>query len=314
MIHEVFITNTSQKLLYGNHKNFEMTENYPIDDLGSRKLAKLKINDVILIILFSQIDNFTASKFLADLKCYLESKNLILSNESIASNYFLFLNALQDLEMVGLRDISNNSTNVYIDIYYNVHTLIYNGKPIINKIFGEIVSDHTEFTINLDTPFEISDSAKIANYHEINYNEKIKFYEDSFKTVFFNVTREDDLFIFESEFKDVFKEIEISIPIGPQALIYKMELSTGKANFQLKSGIVVWKIKNSKFSRETIKIISDNNIQEEDRRSILVNFKIENSVGLGIKVRSCQNNNGGGNKNFWVKHIVRSGNYEIRQI
>lgn len=314
MIHDIFITTFNDKLLYGNNKTYPLNSEYPLSIYENKKLHKLIVNDVILSILYSQIDNFSALKFLNDLKKFLESKNIEINENSIKNNYFEILSYLQNIAEIGIySEKSSNSEDVYIDIYYKIHTLLDNkNNSLQNYVYGDIISNVKNFKMKANSEYEIKIINESKNENEIVYNDSIKFNNLHFERIMFIMNKKDNTFIFESEYKGTIKNLEIKIPIGKTAYQAKIDKSNGKAVFDLENGIVKWTFSNYKFQKESITLNVKKYEQEEEFRSIMINFTIEDETDFGIKIQSCEMIDKSF-KRFWVKNTVCSGHYEIRQ-
>lgn len=331
MIHDIFITDLSYKILYGNPRAFpvdidgkavaKLEENYPVQNLGDKKLSNLKVNDVILSVYYSNTDTFSISKFLLDLKNGLENKISALNTKSVKSNYFIILKYLSDTDLTSVVSPKNfpilGTDNVYIDVIQKVHTLIgTDGRVIKNEVHGEIIHSDSNFKMVVESEkghFK-GDFENIQGKIEISTSttNPITFYQANFDCVLFRMTRVGDIYTFESDWKGKFGSIEFIIPVGKSAYSAETKHNSGISEFDLKNGLVRWKFTNVIFAKEAIKILPRLLQPEKIQDSILINFNIEDIASKDVKIKSCHSFDNA-NKKYWVKYILQSGHYEIRQ-
>lgn len=334
MIQEIFITDLACNVLYGNPRMFPSTMDarkaksgelgcsYPVESVGDRRLSRLKVNDVILSILYVDTDNFTASKFLVDLKNLIEGQISRIDCRSVKKNYFTLLELLQNAGMVfpsPIRSTADPSRreNVYIDVVENIHTVIgENGEILKNCVHGEILSDGSDFRLLLekcDAEFKAFLEETRGGTEILCKNDpQINFTVRSYAKVLFRMIRQGPIYTLESEFKGQFKYIEVAIPVGKSSYSAKIKQSTGSSDFDMKSGVVRWLVSHQSFTKETIKIHTMRLEEEIDTRSIMITFKIEDPEETSITIRGCRGTDGSGHR-FWARYTIQSGHYEFRQ-
>lgn len=183
MIEEVFISTINHKVLYGNTILYPKSPKYPLhivnNGVESKMLSQLRVNDVILSIMYSNFDAFTASKYLVDIKDELENILVRLDSTSINNQYFIVLEILQNIDIL----IDKNDGEI-IDLDKLI--LEHNSRNIKNnnsknsKINGNAIARNTisnNTTLIIDNPVsnnlitntstEISDTP-IINSIDIN--------------------------------------------------------------------------------------------------------------------------------------------------
>lgn len=132
MIKEIFIADSLNNLLVGNSIFFEKSRN-------SEKIKSLRINDIILSVCFTEIDPFTATRFLVDLKTAIEKRIFEISVESVKMNYFLILDLIKTPETVYLFQKTKVFTgDVFINIVQRVQCVIKSGKVLMNQSYGDV--------------------------------------------------------------------------------------------------------------------------------------------------------------------------------
>lgn len=335
MIHEIFITDLSYKVLYGNPRVF--AQNFDVEKLGvfdeippvlmckDKKMSNMRINDVILFAYYCSIDAFTISKYLFDLKLGLESRISCLNAQSIKDNYFIILKHIHDYDLAIPNRLASSALpvniigteNVYIDVIQEIHTLIASDGSIIkNDIHGKILHSDSNFKMEVESSscrFK-NDHKKKDNLFEIICDKKdpIPYYCNSFNQAIFKMHKVGGVYTFESNFKEKFEFVEFIIPVGKNTYSVDAKSSTGNPEFDMKNGCVKWRFQNKHFTKETIKI-SKRSLEEEDvYDSIIVNFLAEPTTAHDMTVKKC-NHLEKHDKKYWVKYILKSGYYEIRQ-
>lgn len=310
MIHDIFICNLECRLLYGDNRTFQKPDNYPVIDLGDKRIHTLKVNDIILSILYSQIDNFAALQFLRDLKRFIEKRINEITEKTVEDNYFVLVNLLQNVSEIGLAlETENKSEDVYIDITYTINALLSKKNEIIqNYIQGEMKANIKGFKIHTSSDYAISSS--VGN--GIVYISPVKFSNFNFQKLMFKLHKNENEYTFECGCKEVFKHLEICIPIGKTAFSTKITKTNGKAEFDIQAGVVRWTFHDFRFNKEIITIIPQKYEEEIEYRSIFINFCVDEISDINIKIESCEMLDKS-QKRFWVKNQVKSGNYEIRQ-
>ena len=359
MIESIFISDLSRKLLVGAHQSLSESgfinnnnilnaisidldlnadsekntseyntisnDNYPITFLPSSRIAHLKVNDILINILYQGIDNFQAAKFLLDLKSYIEDKIITLNATSIQKHYFLLLELLQT-PVINFKSNSigeQNKDTTYIDIVQNIHFLSEGENVIVNKMHGEVFVD-TNCIGPLDIQIEKKRPMKAKSVHMIEETEsqlKIRceniesqslfsFYHRNLNVRYFKMVRSRDFVTLESEYKGLFKHIEIIVPVG--ILTYKVEMraSNGKCDFDIKKGLVYWRFRDCIFKKETIKFSISALEMQTNNLPVTINFRIEDSECCSFKLTNVINREYP-TQQFWVRNTTQSGIYEL---
>lgn len=334
MIQEIFITDLACNVLYGSPRLFPASADleragsgvwhgYPVETVGNRRLSRLRVNDVVLAILYTAIDNFTASRFLQDLKSLIERRISRIDSKSVRKNYFTLLELLQNVSSVFPNPIvhdtaaSTRRENVYIDVVENIHTVIgEDGEVLKNCIHGEILSDGSDFKLLLEgngavfkTLFEKTPSGvEVSCGNDL----RICFVVRNCPEVLFRMIRQEHVYTLESTFKGQFRHIEVAIPVGKSSYSTRILQSTGTSDFDMESGVVRWRISHQSFTKETIKVHAMALEEEADTRPIMVAFRIEDPQDTSVRIKGCKET-GGSSRSFWARHIIQSGHYEFRQ-
>lgn len=350
MIECIFISDSSNRLLFGSHpilsdlgfslsgeiwdedlvpieiKKAQISSvKYPITYLKSSRIAHLKVNDVILNILYQGIDNFQAAKFLLDLRGHIEDKIINLTSKTVKRHYFLLLDMLQGTE-IGYKAHPDSITikeSVFIDIVQNINCITSGDTTLVNSSQGEIFLDHTgieslEVTLEkrdivaTKSTHKIQQEGNLIKIHCVNLENAnlLSFYQKNIDMIYFKMKRTGNTVTVESEYKGVFKFIEIAIPVGMHTFKVDPNTSKGKCEFDIKSGILYWRFKESNFQKETVKFNISTLDEDVEERPVTVNFRIENSNNCALKLVNTINPSCPGQQ-FWVRNTTQSGYYEL---
>lgn len=336
MINEIFISDLSNNLLVGNSHTFPFNNTqitYPITFYKNQKYSHLKVNDVILSISFIDLDNFIATKFLLDLKYFLEQRLIEITTEAIKESYFMLLDLLKTPELI----INHKNTLFKTTALFpgNIINLVQkisfiediNGNIISNKTYGEIFLNQIgqselklEFlvpeNVNFKTPYPFNFEAKILTIFCKNLENKslVSFNIKKNALVYFKLTKEGNGYTFNSEYKKMYKNIEFIIPVGNKVYRCDIKSSSGTYKFDLKTGSVHWRFNDYIFDKESIIIttfsIEDDILKEEIKEPILVNFELNETEKLPIELKSCTNLDER-TESFWMKCITKGEDYRF---
>lgn len=345
MIESIFISDYSKRLLFGGHpilaelgytKSIELAiENqkmgtcdntsYPITYLKASRIAHLRVNDIILNIIYNGIDNFQAAKFLLDLKNHIENKIMRLNKKSIKKYYFIILELLQTskIDFSAYTPCSYVSDKILIDVVQNIHCIMAGERAISNTSHGEIFSDRLGFD-SLVITLEKSEHVVVKSIHRVQTDgNKLKvscenpenrnlvsFYQKNASVLYFKMKRLDNLITIESEYKGIFKYIEFVIPVGIHTYKIMPQMSNGKCDFDIKTGILYWRFKDVAFHKETVKFNISTLEANENIIPITVNFRIEDSNACVLKLISTVNKSCP-SQQFWMRSITQNGYYEL---
>lgn len=334
MIHEVFILDDTKKILFGNPRLYPENPSYPIHETPEGRLCQLRIKDIILSILYSQFDNFTATKILLDLKFQIQSKLVEIDSKSVKDNYFFLTEMLQSINSIHLsksKDINKDKiplsdNNVYIDVVESVRTIISpDNKVINNSIFGHVISTQGDiekvkiliskpknFKIITSTSYKIKDNLNTIELsgENIPSNTSIMSYIiHDVKTPILTVNKTGSAYIFTCNPRLTFKSLKIRIPIGSSIFDADIQTSVGTARFDIDEGEVVWSFKNFFFNTESITIDAKGSRNEEFLKPIKIDLNISEWIETGLRIESCKTEA----KKIWVHYSTQSCLYEIRQ-
>lgn len=332
MIWNVFISDISNNPILG------LPLKSPIN--SSYKISSLRINDILISAVFSSLDSFSISKYLADLLSHLQTVVPILCLKSVKENYFILLDILKSPEFIFDGGIFNINENIFTnsDIFINTvevvnrinnsitdnsitdnsitdNSITNNSitNNSIDKIFGEIFINNLPECINFlsnikegtkyKSPYPLfinGNSLSIKIQNPLNRN-ILSFYYNIFP--YFSFYKSGEKFTFKSSYFGKFKFIEFKIPVNKN--VYA-EITRGEHKYSLEEGIIYWKFKNTEFKEESIKIIGENN---KISRNIRVEFRIEEGE-TAVKIIGCSNGKNTSQK-FWLRQTIQSGDYEF---
>lgn len=318
MIQEIFITDLARNVLYGDSRllpSESSLREYPIEYTGIRRLCKLKVNDVVLAVLYTETDNFTASRFLLDLKSLIEGRISRIDCRSVQKHYFVLLDLLQSSGLV-FPVYTACSVDACIDVVESVYTVIGDdGHVLKNSIHGHVLTDGTDIVLLIGKC-----SAVFKSFEQTFDGTEISCRSDpciSFSVrdpprVFFRMHRQEHIYTLESGFEGHFKYVVVAIPVGKSTYDASMHQSTGSSKLDMRDGVVVWRISRQSFARETIKIHAMGLEEEADTRPIMITFEIEDPLETSMRILGCRERSGR-SRCFRARYTIRNGHYEIRQ-
>ncbi|KAM0680102.1 hypothetical protein GINT2_001795 [Glugoides intestinalis] len=368
MIKEIFISDTFNNLLVGNTYQFSLAEQDKFicknDGFTNKKeccracdkcykTSSIKINDVVLTILFQELDPFSAIRFLIDLKTVLEKKIMKITSDTVKKNYFLLLEILKTPETTFLLQekeaLFQLKNNIFVDFVQNVHCVIRNGNVLLNKCYGDVfISEHSQLdqylynfikfkgasdeSVSLDgndqiefvfkkekevqfkTPYPHEDAGnRVLITAEDLGNRSIMSFSFENTFIYFRLNKKGNKYSFVSEYKGKFKLIEIKIPLGCKAYSANANISSGEFSFDQKNGDAYWRFKEKKFEKETIELDAKW-LDEEEPESKGLQISFKiEQENLPIQLISCRNQIN--NKQaFWSRSMTQSLRYEIQNI
>lgn len=306
MIEEVFISDLSNNLLFGHSHSFPFKSpapmqggphcplTYPASVHSGRRYSHLRVNDAVLTVRFTDLDSFSATRYLVDLKLYLEDKISKITAESVRSNYFALLELLKTPEIAfgaihgGAKVFNENariSNSVFVDIVQNIHCVQSVGGGVLrSRTYGEVFLDRTPVSslkmvlhvpdgVEFKTPYPFEQqragnspgSVVVVSGRSIENRNVLSFQIGSSPISYFKLEaggsesrrggRESvHTCTFTSEYKGRFKLVEFRIPVGGRAYKTEVRASGGEHEFDMKTGTVHWRFKDCLFGRESIKI------------------------------------------------------------
>ncbi|KAL6121957.1 hypothetical protein NUSPORA_01066 [Nucleospora cyclopteri] len=344
MIEEVFISNSSNNLVFGDFSKFPLNKlDYPMAQVFSKRICQLKVNDVILSILYRDMDNFMATKQLLNIKNCLIYNNIEITEKSVINNYFLILRLLDQPNLIFDQKKDNFSLktdNFYLDVVEEFHSIIryselLNTTDVIkNSIYGEVIyKDSREIDIKIKlepcvnfyrssylqqcNKEEIklpsfSDQNQILNCSYKKGNKTILSYNvHSLEKPFINLSKNKNMFKFYTADQVKFKTLRIRIPVQETTFAAQIESRNGVAELDTKNSYVEWKFNSYEFKEESILIIPSVLEKSTDKRSILIDFLIENRNETYAKIVESKAVHNKSAK-IWVKYFTQAGRYEIR--
>ncbi|KAI5171994.1 AP-1 complex subunit mu [Pancytospora epiphaga] len=332
MIREIFITDLTNKVLFGDLALYPSSPSYPLHIMDNNRLCQLKINDVILSILYENMDSFTAAKYLYNLKAIIVELITEINEKNVCDYYFSLLELLHgcDVMRVNHHRISLNlnlTDDTYIDVVESVHTVITkNGTVLENTIYGSVLlSKKCEGTIKMTldkgTKYKITAKSNYKLKSELdkieltgknisssdillNYNVPVS------KNVLISMKRLDNKYTFMCPEKLKFKFIRFMIPVSNTTFSVKTHTSSGYAKFDAEKNTVIWDFDDGEFFSEAISIERHALEETVDKKPIKICFTIQNWCESGLSVKSCINEDCPLDR-FWITHTTQDGHYEI---
>lgn len=332
MIQEIFITTPDHQLLLGNPSLYRKPTTYPVHVLSDSKLSQLQVNDVVLAILHRNMDDFSAAKYLKDLKEFLESKIASLTSLTVNSNYFAIQEYLQGIHSdLRIRESSIldyiPSDDIYIDVVESVYTVIGPGNYVLqNAIQGNIIPTGRRLH---DIRMSIDKSSRYISTYSTDYgmteNENsievtgkkilqptvlISYYIQKANDPIMSMSRTGNKYEFISTVKSEYKFLIITIPVSPSTYQVRIKAESGKATFFMDKGQVQWEFIDNTFERETITIEEVAYDSRKNDKPVLVRFNIPKYTDGAVKVRHSQCTESAQAK-FWIRYSTQDGHYEI---
>lgn len=347
MIECIYIADTTKRVLFGSHpllsqygyyldkesrdqQIIETAElackrepNYPITYGDGVRMAHLRVNDVILNVLYRHEDNFQASKYLLDLKLYLEDKLVEINIENVTGNYFMLLDILQTPDFISKPSKFVLKEHVFVDIVENIHCTVIGDCVVSNSSHGEVFLDQNPsgtvaVTLEKSEPlmlksiYRLTESENKATLSCVDPESRslLSFFRRESPVVYFRMKRTVNLITFESEYLGEYRFIEFIIPVGMNAYQVDSSVSGGECEFNLKTGKVHWRFKDTQFKKATVKLNVSSIEEESITEPITVNFRIENSENCALQLTKAENA-GFPEQKFWVRSTIQSGHYEL---
>lgn len=350
MIKDIFISDESNNLLIGPTYNFPFIgvdtlvpgsdqkikpENfmaqaysYPTGMVSGHKYSHLRINNVVLSIMFTDIDNFTATKFLVDLQRFLETKLPKITTETVKNNYFLLLDLLKSPETVILPSFHKPrifNENVFINIVQSINYVQNSENQVIkSKIFGEVFLDHSDVRslkvslqlqpgTSFKTPYPfVEDGSSVIISGKALENRNILSFQRRDQPVHIKMEKSGNAYTFRSEEKTKFKFLEFKIPVGMNTYRVDVKISSGEYNFDMSTGMIYWRFNDAFFDKEEIKINLYSLSDEISTDAIVANFKVEDSGNCPVKIDGCVNNLQPSQK-FWARSTIQCQSYVFQR-
>lgn len=326
MIEEIFIT-ANEKVLIGDINLYPKKLSYPTSVSGDKQITQLKVNNVVLGILYSNIDSFTALQFLEKLKEQLESKFYNLNAQHVLDNYFIIREMVNRLFLENLKGnfklpaLSTNEVHIdVIEIYNgNIQNNIYLcdvfGYCFIKPRFNE--KNFLKLIIKKDKNINYLSDYKILDRFnklemELNVYDKdlqiLKYHTNS--NLPFKIQYTSELITISAD-NIYFESLDIIIPLKYQSNEMILEQSKGAIKFIEEEEKVIWSFKKHYLVKENLKIkigdIKDllktipiqvkSKICKTDKNILKIEKAIcldNQSIDIWIKYDIC-----GGNINFW---------------
>lgn len=333
MIHEVFIATPAHKVLYGNTTLYPESPAYPVHAMADNTLSQLRVNDVVLGVLYRNLDDFTAAKYLLDLRRLLEDKILLLDQKTVFTKYFIILELLQGLDIIhssreslSLSLISGDNT--YIDVVETVHAVVLgDGTAIKNSIYGNIIlgktyPDSLRMVVDKGRKYFVCPKSnyEIANHldkieiqgRETDHNTALLTYSvNNINNTLFRLDRVGNRYTFVCRSKLKLKFVKFVIPVPRTTFSADLRCTAGHAEFDMENSQVVWRLSEHVFSSESILV--EKSVLEDfvDSRPVVVHFNIPEWTESGLKVEDCSCAEAPGTR-FWVRYTTQDGCYEIR--
>lgn len=332
MIQEIFITTPAKKILYGDITKYPHAPQYPTHIMESARLSQLKINDVILSILYTNWDGFTAAKYLLDLRKHIEAKVLALNERNVVENYFVLVELLQGIGIIHKSKAITLPTlispeNVYIDVVENVHAIVASdGSVIKNSLFGSVIVDKAletpikmvvdtgrRYAVMLKTGHEIvsvDNNLTVSGICEQSEALFCMYHVSMVPTTMIKLERVDNRYTFHCGHSQKFKFLTFRIPLPRTTYATKLLYKKGAAEFNLSESYVEWKFNDTQFTEESISI--EKSVLEEtvDDRPVQIYFNIPGWAETGLRVISCTCPQKPTIK-FWITHTTQDSCYEI---
>ncbi|ELA41354.1 uncharacterized protein VICG_01595 [Vittaforma corneae ATCC 50505] len=190
MIEEIFISDFSNNLLFGHSHSFPFKSpapkqagtdsqapllTYPVSVHSGHKYSHLRVNDTILTVRFTDLDNFAATKYLVDLKLYLENRISHVTAATVKNSYFVLLELLRTPEIVfrpapnGVAGFNESTlvdssmfaaSNVLVNMVQSIHSVRNMRDDVLHsRSYGEVFLDHVPVS-SLKAVFQMPDNVQ----------------------------------------------------------------------------------------------------------------------------------------------------------
>ncbi|KAI4291055.1 AP-1 complex subunit mu [Pancytospora philotis] len=332
MIHEVFITDACHKVLYGDIAKYPVQPVYPLHTLVGQHLSQLRVNDVVLGVLHSGMDNFAAAKYLHDLRQHIERKILALNKKSVKENYFLLLELLQGGGAIhkpkeGPLLPIPRPDSVYIDVVEVVHAIVDSeGRTLKNSIFGSVIMDRTvDVTAEMALVNHRKRPLAIKTNHALSCTDDgavvvgacregpapfLTYSLSNAGSALIRLKRANNMYTFTCDKKLKFKFLTFRVPVPTTAYATKLQYRSGMAEFNMEQSYVEWRFTDCEFTEESIVIERSVVEPTVDDRPVRVCFSIPEWTESGLRVKKCSPTEAATTK-FWITYTTQDGCYEL---
>jgi len=334
---ELFIATENHKILYGNPYKYPETAHieYPVHGYNGKFLSQLKINNIILSVLYSKIDCFSAAKYLLDIKTYLETHLKCLDSRSVKANL---------RKIVELLEMNNEcfseqpgavwenplfQRNQYIDVIEKVHGILTPEGARHLMIEGEVVISQNNMITEMELELEFENGREVeckSVYDLKKVDGAVKISVDKIcsgvsicsYTILNRVAapiefhKIDGEYVFKSEISAQFKELAISIPQPETTYSVAIKSAMGEAYYDRETRNVVWRMAGVNFLGETISVEGKTLDDGVCDLPIKVEFSLPNYSHSRMKVKSCKGKEQK-KESFWIHYCTQNGRYEIRE-
>lgn len=329
MIEEIFIS-SNDKILLGNPDLYPKSPSYPTHTTGNSQYTQLKVNNISLGILYSNIDVFIIIEYLQVLKKNLESRFNIINEEIILDNYFIVRemvtkNCLRISEEEKLSKLPVLSTNeIFIDVIETYNAVIYKnsincdvyGYCFVKPRFNE--DNFLKLLIKKDKKIDYISNYKIIERFnklelELNVSNKdlqILKYKAKGTLPFKFIAENDSYILYTDDIK--FDNFEVLIPVSPQSKFIKLNSTKGISFYDEMENIIKWRFKKEKINKAVLNLKAEYFEIIEDIRPIRILFSVTktNKNVLNIEKAICIDNT---NVDVWIRYDICNGKIEIRK-
>ncbi|WUR03776.1 AP-2 complex subunit mu [Vairimorpha necatrix] len=326
MIEEIFII-LNNEVLIGDISLYPKNPLYPTHVCNNKQLTQLKCNNIILAILYSNIDVFIVNSYLNIIKNNLEQKICILNAKNISDNYFLVREIISE-KMICENKIQNKlptlSTNeIFIDVIETYNGVLGKNystcqiygycflKPRFNEEnFLKLIIQNNK-NINFLSDYKITERFNKLELELDVYDKDIQClkYKTSGKLPFkFEPIK--DGYVLETE--DIFFDfLEVHIPISSNNYNINVETSKGAAQISEECDELRWIFKKQKIGKGVLKVIRKD-LSDKKYRNIYFKFKISrtNINILNIEKAVCIDNQ---YVNIWIRYDACNSKIEFRE-
>jgi hypothetical protein len=329
MIEEIFIS-SKDKILLGNPDLYPQNPSYPTHTTGSSQYTQLKVNNIILGILYSNIDVFIIIEYLQVLKRNLENRFNNIDEQIILDNYFIVRelfskNCLRISEEEKIYKLPVLSTNeIFIDVIETYNAIIDKshincdvyGYCFVKPRFNE--DNFLKLLIKKDKNIDYISNYKIVERFnklelELNVSNKdLQILRYKAKGALpFKFTQEGDNYVLYTD--DIqFDNFEVFIPISAQSKFVKLNSTKGISFYDEMKNIVKWKFKKEKICKATLNLKAEYFKNIEELRPIQISFSVTrtNKNILNIEKAICIDNT---KVDVWIRYDICNGKIEIRK-
>ncbi|KAM0671551.1 hypothetical protein CWI42_020360 [Ordospora colligata] len=334
MIEEIFIVRHDGKILYGDTgKYFGSIGDVVSEDEGAQ-LLRVRMNDVVVGVLYKSMSGISALKYLERLRIRLERSIGMICEKNVLGNYFQLFRIISKPEKE-VRDgrgkhffagISNY--NGYLDVFERHNAIVDRDRIVMNKAEGSVY---------LKTVFGEERMIKIAidkldaqtieyKSNEVIHNEvngiKIEIKSSGIESEVFRyyavrnmrplviVYEEEGGYVVKCSKPTKFDELVVFLPVPREALKVVHRHKAGSSVYDEVNNVVRWDLSGVVVMSEKIEYYAEGFGVREDMRSIRVHFMAKDWNDCMVKIESaeCVEHP----MNFWIRYAVVSGKYEMR--